>query len=567
MPLGALLFPAVPAAPAAGSRARFLSLLFLLFCIAVPSARAHPITVDGNLVDWDGRAWPGYLNVGHIARDPMDRGEFVWQDATGDERTDLVSPDPQVDITEFGITADATHLYFRVTMADITTVTGNGAPLVQVAIDLDRVPGSGQSYFVGTADTQVGFEGRWESLVSTRFGSGSAPLVYTPPAAPVPGEAVASSATDAIEIGVPWASLGLPGPPAQALRFTVAAFRSDPADQAWEVGDAMVSDALDAITNYMDPRASSYPNTWLDVWDGVLDYAFEVWFQPNGEPFAPLAISEVLVNPTTSGEWIEVANRTSSTLALDGFKVGDEETPDGTERMAAFPAGIALPPNTVATVAANAGEFSSAYGFLPTCEWTSTDPAVPDLTTYLPWTAGGSIALSNSGDEVLLLDHWDTVLDVLVYGSGSYAGVVPYPLAPLAGYSLERTFPSHDTDDCSADFFHVASPTPGVPGSGTTAVLARVPTQLELRPAAPNPARRGTALALSLPRAAHVRAGVFDVGGRRVRQLVDGTLPTGIHALAWDLADDGGRRLAPGVYRVLVEVGGTRLTRTVVALR
>jgi hypothetical protein len=271
-----------------------------------------------------------------------------------------------------------------------------------------------------------------------------------------------------------------------------------------------------------------------------------------------------MVNPTTSGEWIEISNRTFSHLALEGVKLGDEETPDGSERMAAFPSGAVVPPGAAVTAAANAGTFSAAYGMPPTFEWTSTDPAVPDLVTYVPWTAGGTIALSNAGDEVLLLDRWDTVLDVLVYGSGAYAGVLRYPTGPSAGYSLERTPVSHDTDDCSTDFLHQAVPTPGV---GTTDVPAVLPARAELGPAAPNPARQGATLTLALPRAARVRAGVFDVGGRRVRRLVDGVLPSGLHPLAWDLADDAGRRLAPGCYCVLVDVSGTRLARTVVALR
>jgi hypothetical protein len=564
MPPGALL---VAATPAAGSRVPSLCLLLALLSLAAPSARAHTITVDGDLTDWDARTWPAHSNIGHIGRDPMDRGEFIWRDAAGDERTDFSSPDPQADIREFRITADPMALYFCVKMEDITITTGNGAPMVQIAIDLDRVAGSGQLDLGPLTDTKVGQGGRWERLLVTGLGSGTAPRVYDPAFAYVPGEAVASSATNAIEIKAPWASLGLPGPPAVGVRFSVAVFRSDAADQPWEVGDATVSDALDAVTNYLDPRSSSYPNTWLDLQDGVLDYACDVWFETNGEPYAPLAISEVMVNPTTSGEWIEVANRTPVALSLDGFKLGDEETPDGTERMAAFPPGATVPPAAVVTAAASSSAFSAAYARLPDFEWTAVDPAVPDLITYTPWTAGGSIALSNSGDEVLLLDRWDTVLDVLVYGSGSYAGVVPYAAAPLAGYSLERTLLSHDTDDCSVDFFHVASPTPGVPGSGATDVPALPPTRFELGPAAPNPAQRGAVLALALPRAAHVRAGVFDVNGRRVRQLMDADLPTGIQWLVWDLRDDGGRRSAPGVYRVLVDVGGARLTRTVVALR
>lgn len=567
MPFGTLL---VPAAPAAGTRARFLSLLFCLLISAYPatSARAHTITVDGSMADWSPRLGPTTSNLGHVARDPGEAGEFVWQDAAGDERTDFGSPNLAADITEVRLTADATALYCCVKLANITTTTGTGAPMVQVAIDLDRATGSGQSYLGGFADTRVGPDAWWEYLVMTRFGSGSPPIVYDSAFTPVgTGTSAISAGTDAIEIRVPWTLLGLPGPPALGVRFSVAVCQSDAADQALEIGDATISDVLDAVTNYADPRASSYPNTWLDLQDGVLDYAFDVWFEPGGEPYAPLAISEVMVNPTSSGEWIEVVNRTPSPLALDGFKLGDEETPDGTERMASFPSGLVIPPATVATAAASATLFSAAYGLLPTCEWTSSDPAVPDVVTYVPWTAGGTIALSNSGDEVLLLDRWDTVLDVLVYGSGSYAGVVPFAGAPLVGCTLERTVVSHDTDDCSADFFHVESPTPGVPGSGRTDVPAARPARLDLGSAVPNPARDGAALALALPRAARVRADVFDVGGRRVRRFLDGDLAIGFHTLVWDLEDDDGRRLAPGVYRVRVDVGGNRPTRTVVVLR
>jgi hypothetical protein len=216
----------VPAAPAAGLRTSFLPLLLVLLSFAAPSARAQTIT------------------------------------------------------------ADPTALYFCVKLADITVATGNGAPMVQVAIDLDRVPGSGQADLGLSTDTKAGFGGRWERLLATGFGSGSAPRVYDPGFEYMPGEAVASSVTHAIEIKVPWASLGFPGPPALGVRFSVAVFRSGAADQSWEIGDATVSDALDAVTNDMDPRTSSYPNTWLDLQDGVLDYSCDVWFEPNGEPCA-----------------------------------------------------------------------------------------------------------------------------------------------------------------------------------------------------------------------------------------------------------------------------------------
>jgi hypothetical protein len=81
MPPGTLL------APAAGSRARFLSLLLVLSTFAAPSARAHSITIDGDPAGWDCGTWPAQSNLGCVARGPMGEGEFIWRDAAGDERT------------------------------------------------------------------------------------------------------------------------------------------------------------------------------------------------------------------------------------------------------------------------------------------------------------------------------------------------------------------------------------------------------------------------------------------------------------------------------------------------
>ncbi len=65
---------------------------------------------------------------------------------------------------------------------------------------------------------------------------------------------------------------------------------------------------------------------------------------------------------------------------------------------------------------------------------------------------------------------------------------------------------------------------------------------------APNPVRDGGTLRFTLPAAGRVRLVLFDVAGRRVASLADGTLPAGEHAVAWARHDDAGRRVAPGVY-------------------
>lgn len=55
-------------------------------------------------------------------------------------------------------------------------------------------------------------------------------------------------------------------------------------------------------------------------------------------------------------------------------------------------------------------------------------------------------------------------------------------------------------------------------------------------------------LRIDLPEAMPVRLSVFDVMGRRVRTIVDGRLPEGMSAIAWDCHDAHGWSVGSGIY-------------------
>jgi carboxypeptidase T len=100
-----------------------------------------------------------------------------------------------------------------------------------------------------------------------------------------------------------------------------------------------------------------------------------------------------------------------------------------------------------------------------------------------------------------------------------------------------------------------------------TAVDPAAAPLLELAAPWPNPARSVAHLGFALPRAASLRLEIHDLQGRRVRTLASGRRAAGRYALAWDLCDEGGRPVAPGVYlaRLSGEVAGQ--TRRIVVLR
>ena len=83
------------------------------------------------------------------------------------------------------------------------------------------------------------------------------------------------------------------------------------------------------------------------------------------------------------------------------------------------------------------------------------------------------------------------------------------------------------------------------------------PVQHRLGDSYPNPFNPAVVLPLELAMdAARVSLTVYDVLGRRVRQVWQGPLGVGRHRLVWDGRDEAGQTVAAGVYIYQVEVDG-----------
>jgi hypothetical protein len=84
----------------------------------------------------------------------------------------------------------------------------------------------------------------------------------------------------------------------------------------------------------------------------------------------------------------------------------------------------------------------------------------------------------------------------------------------------------------------------------------RLPRVATLGKNYPNPFNPSTTIAFTMPREGHVSLKVFDVRGREIATLVDGTLPEGEHRHQWNA---GG--VSDGVYLYQLRVGDTVETR------
>ncbi len=218
---------------------------------------------------------------------------------------------------------------------------------------------------------------------------------------------------------------------------------------------------------------------------GIYDYLKQVfdydWAHSSGihEVYLPIVmksyvpeanyvlISEVVFNPPGAddlGEWIELYNPTAQTVDLSGWHLGDAVNSSDYERLYVFPSGTSIPAGGTLVIARQAAAYQ-ALNYpgkpLPDFEWNNSSGSVPDLIAS-GWGTG-EFALGNAGDEVLLLDPARKPVDVLVYGTGSYPGVVSFGDVGglFAGSSLERWPANRDSNDCARDFRSRSVPQPG----------------------------------------------------------------------------------------------------------
>ncbi|WP_420454474.1 choice-of-anchor D domain-containing protein [Rubrivirga sp.] len=98
-------------------------------------------------------------------------------------------------------------------------------------------------------------------------------------------------------------------------------------------------------------------------------------------------------------------------------------------------------------------------------------------------------------------------------------------------------------------------------GTGLASAEAGV-AEVALEAVAPNPSSGSARVSFAVPEAGAVRVAVYDVRGREVAVLVDGTMAAGRHEAVLSSGS-----LAAGVYVVRLEAGGQVLTRQAVVVR
>jgi hypothetical protein len=91
---------------------------------------------------------------------------------------------------------------------------------------------------------------------------------------------------------------------------------------------------------------------------------------------------------------------------------------------------------------------------------------------------------------------------------------------------------------------------------GQVSVADDAPKGFALTGNHPNPFNPSTTISFTLPSSGAARLSIYDVTGRKVRDLVSSVLPAGAHEMVWDGRDDSGKTVSSGTYLARLKMGG-----------
>lgn len=274
-----------------------------------------------------------------------------------------------------------------------------------------------------------------------------------------------------------------------------------------------------------------------------------------------LGLSEVLGAPRDGqGEWIELVSGAADRFDLRGYRLRDAD--GGWVRL---PSG-SLAPGERAVVAQDS---VALWG------WLAANAAGPDGSAgcgVTPRRLAGWPSLNNSApegrdyaDRVLLADSTGAVIDHVT---------LPEPDGSAVGRSLERVANGGASGWLTS--LAAAGSTPGCPNSVSPPIDVLPPdVGLAASPSTVDRAEGAAAMHL-LFRVPDREAGwdliVYDLDGRRVRDLGGDRAGPGPRDVLWDLHDDHGRPVAAGGYVAVLRLptgagGGRGAARLLLAVR
>ena len=278
--------------------------------------------------------------------------------------------------------------------------------------------------------------------------------------------------------------------------------------------------------------ASDHLPVYMDVWFDDLTYSDQ-----------GIVITEVMANPASVsdsyGEWFEVLNTTDSTIDMHGWSIKDL---DGDEHQLT---------SGQATIPILSGE----YLILAKNGDQTQNGGVNVNYVY------NGYSLSNSEDEVILVDASGAIVDEVHYSNG-------WPFS--SGVSMEIHDPFNDNALIENWFSSTISygdgdtGSPGIPFDGTleTEEILLSPSNFDLVSLHPNPFNPEVTIQINVREPGELNIDIFNLSGRRVKTLANSTIGVGSYSFKWDSSNN-----PSGMYFFKLTIGETVMIRKALLLK
>jgi hypothetical protein len=99
------------------------------------------------------------------------------------------------------------------------------------------------------------------------------------------------------------------------------------------------------------------------------------------------------------------------------------------------------------------------------------------------------------------------------------------------------------------------------------AETAALPVAIAITGNFPNPFNPSTTLSFVLPSSGTASLAVYDITGRKVRDLAAGHMTAGAHSTVWDGRDASGHAVSSGVYFARLSLGGAATTHRMMLMK
>ena len=278
--------------------------------------------------------------------------------------------------------------------------------------------------------------------------------------------------------------------------------------------------------------ASDHLPVYMDVWFDDITYSDQ-----------GIVISEIMANPgsvsDSYGEWFEIVNTTDSTIDLQGWSIKDL---DGDEHeLYSDQASILISPEEYFVLAKNNDQ--------------SLNGGVEVDYVYEGYS------LSNSDDEVILLDASGSVVDEVHYSNG-------WPFS--SGVSMEIHDPLIDNALIGSWFSSTSSygngdmGSPGAAFDGTLEINQEtlIPASFVINTLYPNPFNPVITLDIDIHQSGELRIEVYDVSGHFIGEINKGHVNTGNQSFQWS-----GNNSPSGMYFFKITDGDAVQIRKAVLLK